>query len=115
MAVPAAGEFLRALGADTAEGRTAAEVWADVAGEGIRQAGIHTWAGGAATTDSITVTGLLATDLILVNISIQGSGSPTSVIGINDASNDQIDLIMDQNGQDGTTKIDYLVLIPGAL
>ncbi len=73
-------------------------------------AGVHTWAGGAAATDSIAVTGLEATDVVVVNIQARGSGNPTSVIGTNDAGNDQIDLLMDQNGEDDVTKIGYAVL-----
>lgn len=73
-------------------------------------AGVHAWAGGAAATDSIAVTGLEATDVVVVNIQARGSGNPTSVIGTNDAANDQIDLVMDQNGEDGVTKIGYAVL-----
>lgn len=76
----------------------------------IVAAGVHTWAGGAAATDSIAVTGLEATDVVLVNIQARGSGNPTSVIGTNDAGNDQIDLVMDQNGEDDVTKIGYAVL-----
>ena len=73
-------------------------------------AGNHAWAGGAAATDSIAVVGLLATDIVLVNIAARGAGNPTSVIGVNDAGNDQIDLLMDQNGENGVTKIAYTVL-----
>lgn len=73
-------------------------------------AGLHSWAGGAAKTDSIAVVGLLETDIVLVNVSARGAASPTTVIGVNDAGNDQIDLVMDQNGEDGVTKIAYAVL-----
>jgi hypothetical protein len=79
---------------------------------GIVAGGNHTWAGGAAATDSISVDGLDADDIVIVNIHTRGSGSPTSVIGVNDAANDQIDLVMDENGEDDVTKISYVVLRP---
>ena len=113
--VLASEEYLKATGAAGAAGVTAAAAWAELAEEGIRDADVHTWAGGAAKTDSIAVAGLLESDVILVNISAQGASSPTSVIGVNDHANDQIDLLLDQNGQDVVTKISYLVLIPSSL
>lgn len=74
--------------------------------------GVHTWAGGAATTDSIDTSGfpgsILATDTILATIVAQ-AGSETTVVAEADAGNDQIDLTLDANGTDTTTKIAYQV------
>jgi hypothetical protein len=72
-------------------------------------AGIHTWAGGAATTDSIAVTGLLATDIVLATLVLRNS-TQTLVLAANDAANDQIDLTLSANGQDDTCKVAYAVL-----
>lgn len=72
-------------------------------------AGIHDWAGGAATTDSIAVTGLLATDIVLATLVARG-GTETLELAGNDADNDQIDLTLSANGTDGTTKVAYAVL-----
>lgn len=80
-------------------------------GATVFASGIHAWAGGAATTDSIAVTGLEATDIVLVSLSAIG-GSETSVAGVNDAGNDQVDLTLDANGTDDDTQVSYLVLRP---
>jgi hypothetical protein len=72
-------------------------------------AGIHAWAGGAATTDSIAVAGLLATDIVLVTLSARAS-TETLVLAVNDAANDQIDLTLSANGTNATTKLSYAVL-----
>jgi hypothetical protein len=72
-------------------------------------AGIHTWAGGAAVSDSISVPGLEATDIVLVTLTARAS-TETLVMAVNDAANDQIDLTLGANGTNGTTKLNYLVL-----
>lgn len=72
-------------------------------------AGIHTWAGGAATTDSITVVGLVATDIVIVNL-VARAGSEYLVLAANDFANDQIDITLSANGTNGTTKLSYQVL-----
>lgn len=72
-------------------------------------AGIHAWAGGTATTDSIAVTGLLATDVVLCTL-VGRAATETLVLAVNDANNDQIDLTLSANGTDGTTKVSYLVI-----
>ncbi|MGE4489284.1 MAG: hypothetical protein AB7E95_07060 [Kiritimatiellales bacterium] len=71
--------------------------------------GLHAWAGGAAATDSIAVEGLLATDIVLVTLVAQGANSPTFATGVIDAGNGQIDLTLDQNGEDGVTQVSYAV------
>jgi len=76
-------------------------------------AGIHDWAGGAATTDSISVTGLEATDVIICQL-VARAGSEVLELAANDAGNDQIDLTLSVNGTDTTTKISYQVLRPTA-
>lgn len=72
-------------------------------------AGIHSWGGGAATTDSIPVVGLLATDIIQVTL-IARATTETLVLAVNDAANDQIDITLSANGTDVTTKLSYTVL-----
>jgi hypothetical protein len=74
-------------------------------------AGIHTWAGGAATTDSISVVGLEATDIVLVTL-VARAGTENVVLSTNDAGNDQIDLTLSANGTNGTTKLSYMVSRP---
>lgn len=76
-------------------------------------AGIHTWAGGAATTDSIAVVGLLSTDIVIATIAARAS-TESLVLVANDGGNDQIDLTLSANGTNGTTKIHYVVLRPAA-
>lgn len=71
-------------------------------------AGIHTWAGGAATADSIAVTGLVATDVVVCTL-IARASTETLVLAANDAANDQIDLTLSANGTNGTTKLSYAV------
>lgn len=75
----------------------------------IIAAGIHDWAGGSATTDSISVTGLESTDVVLCTLVARAS-TETLVLAANDAGNDQIDLTLSANGTDTTTKIAYAVL-----
>lgn len=74
----------------------------------VLQAGIHTWAGGAATTDSITVTGILATDVIVATL-VARNATETLVLAAHDVANGQIDLTLSANGADGTTLISYVV------
>lgn len=84
-----------------------------IEGGTIIATGIHTWAGGSATTDSISVTGLEATDVIHVNL-IARASTETLVMAANDAGNDQIDLTLSANGTNGTTKLTYTVIRPTA-
>jgi hypothetical protein len=68
-------------------------------------AGIHTWAGGADTTDSIAVEGLLATDVLLVT-----SGTGPAVVSAVKGSGATIDVTLATAGTDGTTKLNFGVL-----
>lgn len=72
-------------------------------------AGVYSWAGGSATTASIAVDGLLATDTVLCTLQARAS-TETLVLAVNDAANDQIDLTLSANGTNTTTKIAYAVL-----
>ncbi len=93
-------------------------VWVDFSAS-LRHAGFlvasgtHAWAGGAATTDSIPVPGLLATDTVLVTLAGR-SAAETLAMAVNDHANDQIDLTLSANGANGTTLISYLVIRPTA-
>lgn len=75
----------------------------------IVAAGIHDWAGGVATTDSIAVDGLQDTDVVVCNL-VARSGTQTLDLVANDHANDQIALTLSANGADGTCKVSYLVL-----
>jgi hypothetical protein len=79
----------------------------------IVAAGIYTWNGGAATTASISVAGLLVTDVVIATLAARAS-TETLVLVANDGGNDQIDLTLSANGTNGTTKIHYVVLRPAA-
>lgn len=74
----------------------------------LAKIGQHTWAGGADTSDSISVVGLLSTDLVFAQVAAQ-STDETIVLAANDHANDQIDLTLSANGADGVTKINYQV------
>jgi len=73
--------------------------------------GTHVWAGGSATADSITVTGLAATDVVQATLVARAS-TETLVMAAKDVANGQIDLTLSANGTDGETLVDYLVLRP---
>jgi hypothetical protein len=75
----------------------------------IVAAGIFSWNGGAATTASIPVVGLLATDIVITTL-IARASTETLILSVNDAANDQIDLTLSANGTNTTTKIAYQVL-----
>ncbi|HNY41630.1 MAG TPA: DUF2190 family protein [Bryobacteraceae bacterium] len=68
-------------------------------------AGIHTWAGGADTTDSISIDGLTAADVILVT-SATGPAVASAVKG----TGETIDVTLASAGTNGTTKLNYGVL-----
>ena len=75
----------------------------------IVAAGIHDWAGGAATTDSISVPGLLATDIIQCSL-VARPATETLVLSAYNATGPVIDLTLSANGTDVTTKIAYTVI-----
>lgn len=73
----------------------------------VYAAGIYAWNGGAATTGSKTITGLLATDVVQATLHSQGA-SETLIKAA--AAAGQINFTLSANGTDGTTKINYSVL-----
>lgn len=75
----------------------------------IIAAGIHPWAGGSTTADSISVVGLLFTDIVITTL-VQRASNEQLIVSVNDAANDQIDLLLSHNGTNTTTKIAYQVL-----
>jgi hypothetical protein len=91
-------------------------VWVDF-GANVRSAGLilatgtHSWAGGAATTDSIPVAGLLSTDVVLCTLTARAA-TETLVLAVNDHANDQIDLTLSANGTNNTTRVAFLVIRP---
>jgi len=74
-------------------------------------AGIHTWAGGAAATDTIAVAGLLDTDLVFAQLTTK-SGTQYLVSAINNAAGDTINITLSANGANGGEKITYMVIRP---
>jgi hypothetical protein len=72
-------------------------------------AGIHEWGGGVATTDSIPVAGLLATDVVVATL-VERNATQTLVLAASDADDEEIDLTLSANGADGLVKISYAVL-----
>ena len=73
----------------------------------IFAAGIHSWAGGAATTDVKTVAGALATDVVIATLRAQGA-SEVLVKAITDTNN--ITFTLSANGTNTTTKINWQIL-----
>lgn len=71
-------------------------------------AGTHDWAGGAATTDAISVPGILATDVVQTSLRARAGSEVLELSGV-DADDEEIDLTLSANGTDTTTKIDYVV------
>ena len=69
--------------------------------------GIHPWAGGAATTDSIAVSGMLATDTVLAVLTAVAA---TETLVLATPGSDAIALTLGAAGTDGTTKVAYAVL-----
>jgi hypothetical protein len=77
----------------------------------VVQAGVHAWAGGAATTDSISVPGIKAGDIIECTL-VDRASTETLVLAKHDVANGQIDLTLSANGTNATTKIAYKVSRP---
>lgn len=77
----------------------------------VVQAGVHAWAGGTATTDSISVPGIKATDVIKA-VLVDRASTETLVLAKHDVANGQIDLTLSANGTNVTTKIAYEVTRP---
>jgi len=72
-------------------------------------AGIHDWAGGAATADTIAVAGLLVTDIVLCTL-IARAAAEVLIMAANNAAADTIDLTLSANGTNTTTKVNWAVL-----
>lgn len=111
---PAAGATLvgTALSAATADGDVIVVAHQKPEKPSLIGSGVHSWAGGAATTDSIDVSslpgGLLATDLVFVHLMAVASTETLSK-ALNDAGNDQIDITLSANGTNTTTKLAWAV------
>ncbi len=72
-------------------------------------AGVHTWATGASVNGSISIPGLLESDIVIASLT-QRTSNEQLIVAINDFASDQIDLVLSHNGTNGTTKIAYQVL-----
>lgn len=72
--------------------------------------GVHDWAGGAATADSIDLsgTGLVAGDVVVASLAA-AAGTEQLQTAVVDAGTDQVDLVLTENGTDTTTKVAYAV------
>lgn len=73
-------------------------------------AGTHSWAGGSATTDAKTLTGLLATDVVVCTLRARAS-TETLVLAV--PTSDTLTFTLGANGTNTTTKIDYAVFRAG--
>lgn len=73
----------------------------------IVAAGIHDWAGGAATTDAKIVAGALATDVVIATLRAQGAAE-VLVKAVTSANT--ITFTLSANGTDSTTKINWQIL-----
>ena len=73
--------------------------------------GVHVWAGGSDATDSISVVGLLATDVVLVTLT-KKSGTQYLLSAVNNAAADTIDVVLSAAGANGTEELSYAVLRP---
>lgn len=71
--------------------------------------GIHIWAGGADTTDSIPVVGLLTTDVAIVTLHTQ---TATEVVKTAQAASGQINVVTTNNAADTTTKLNWVAIRP---
>ena len=69
-------------------------------------AGTRSWAGGAATTDAVTLTGLLSTDIVVATLRARAS-TETLVLAVPTA--DTLTFTLSANGTNTTTKLDYVV------
>jgi hypothetical protein len=70
----------------------------------------HAWAGGAETTDDITVPGVAATDVIVATLNARNS-TQTLVLAERQAA-DTVRVTLSVNGQDDTCVISLLVFRP---
>jgi hypothetical protein len=69
-------------------------------------AGVRTWAGGSATTDAVTLTGLLTTDTVIATLNARAS---TETLVLAAPTADTLTFTLSANGTNGTTKISYAV------
>lgn len=78
----------------------------------VIQDGVHTWAGGAALTDTVAVVGIDATDIIHAT-TIADDGNAAVVHAV--AGVDLFTITLSENGANDTTKIAYTVIRPSVL
>ncbi|MBR4598103.1 MAG: hypothetical protein IKO42_06895 [Opitutales bacterium] len=75
----------------------------------ILACGLHTWAGGAATSDSLTISGIKQGDCAFAVLA-QAGANETSVKAAIDAENSRIAFTLDSNGADNSTLINWMVV-----
>ncbi|MBO7520792.1 MAG: hypothetical protein J6T16_00955 [Opitutales bacterium] len=75
----------------------------------ILACGLHTWAGGAATTDSLTISGIREGDCAFAVLA-QAGASETSVKAAIDAENSRITFTLDSNGANNSTLVNWMVV-----
>lgn len=76
----------------------------------IFAAGVHTWAGGAALTDEISISSIKSGDIAFAMISTAGTGSATAVKASIDSENSKIKFTIDQNGVDASTILNWMIV-----
>ena len=72
-------------------------------------AGQDVWAGGAAATDTIALTGLLATDIVMATMQAK---TTSEYVTVAQAAAGQINLKLNTAGANGTTIVNYVVFRP---
>ena len=75
----------------------------------IVASGLKAWAGGTGTTDTISVPGLLATDIVLASLTLK-SGTQYLVSALANVANSTIDLTLSAAGANTTCATSYVVL-----
>lgn len=76
----------------------------------IRAATLHTWDEAASASDVVTVTGALATDVIVATINVRGANNPTTVLSAARTGADSVTVTLDQNGENGVTVVSVMAI-----
>ncbi|MBO5780878.1 MAG: DUF2190 family protein [Opitutales bacterium] len=75
----------------------------------ILACGLHTWEGGASTTDSLTISGIKENDCAFAVLA-QAGGSETKVKAEVNPENSEVVFTLDANGSNGSTLINWMVV-----
>ena len=75
----------------------------------ILACGLHTWAGGSATTDTLSISGIKSGDCAFAVLA-QAGASETGVKAAIDAENSRVEFTLDSNGLNGSTLINWMIV-----